>query len=218
MLSGGREGDLGVIFGVLRHLEVLLRHGPVFIQVLGSIELLARQKLVGDGLAIGVEASRNVIAAHAEQQLLLLHRIAKARVNPHHAARGQRDHRHVARDVRIHRTRHHQLRGGGARHGGHRRKLFRMIDGKKAGIREGHNLRGRRRLCRGVAMRLGAADVREHAEERNHQNTDSQTFAFHKPVPSPLAGIRMHSPHRHTLFGAAYTSNSARCSPDLGAL
>ena len=56
MLGRGIERGLGVVFVVLRDLEILLRHGAVFVQVLGSIQLLSREEFVGDGFAIGVEA------------------------------------------------------------------------------------------------------------------------------------------------------------------
>ena len=66
MLGRGLERHLGVIRGVLRDLEVLLGNGAVGKQVHGSIQLFARQKLVGDGLAIGVETAGNVIAAYGK--------------------------------------------------------------------------------------------------------------------------------------------------------
>ena len=47
MLGRGLERCLGVIFGVLRDLEVLLGHGAVFVQVLGSIQLLSSEEFVG---------------------------------------------------------------------------------------------------------------------------------------------------------------------------
>jgi hypothetical protein len=58
MLSRSIEGGLGVVLGVLRDLQVSQRYGPVLVQNLRSIQLLARKKLIGDGLAVGVEASR----------------------------------------------------------------------------------------------------------------------------------------------------------------
>ena len=77
MLGRGVERGLGVLFGVLRDFKILQCHGAMFIKVLGSIQLLSREKFVGDGLAIGVEASRNVIAAHAQQDLVFLNGVAK---------------------------------------------------------------------------------------------------------------------------------------------
>jgi hypothetical protein len=55
-----------------------------------------------------------------------------------------------------------------------------MIDGKEAGIREGHNHRGRRGLLRRITMCLAATALREQHYERNAQKADFQRFAFHR--------------------------------------
>ncbi len=88
MLGGGVKSGFCIIFGVLRYFQVLLCHGAVFVEVLGSIELFSRKEFISDGLAIGVESSGNVIAAYSQQHLVFLHRIAEPRANFHHASRG----------------------------------------------------------------------------------------------------------------------------------
>ena len=60
-----------------------------------------------------------------------------------------------------------------------------MIDSKEAGIREGNDLRGRRRLRRLIAVRRGATAERQQSEEQNAQKADLQRFVFHKRIPSP---------------------------------
>ena len=67
MLSRGIEGGLGVVLRVLRDLQVSQRNGPVRVQILRSIQLLARKELIGDGLVVGVEASRDVVTANTQK-------------------------------------------------------------------------------------------------------------------------------------------------------
>ena len=86
MLRRGRQCRLGVILGILRDLEILLRDGAVLKQVHGAIQLLAREEFVGNGLAVSVEASGYVVAANGQQQLALFHRVAQASMNRHNPA------------------------------------------------------------------------------------------------------------------------------------
>ena len=109
MLGRGIQGDLCVIFGVLGDFQVLRRNGAMFVEQLGSIQLLSREKLIRDGLAVGVESSRNVVAAYAQEHLPLLDRVAETRADIDDATGGQGDDRNRAGDVGIHRPRHHQF-------------------------------------------------------------------------------------------------------------
>jgi hypothetical protein len=63
MLGRGLEGNLGVFRRVLRNFEVLLSDGAMGIQVRRSIQLLSREKLVGNGLAIGIKPAGHIVAA-----------------------------------------------------------------------------------------------------------------------------------------------------------
>src|ERR1700728_4067737 len=100
MLRCGIEGGLGVVFGVLRDFQVSQRDGPMLVQNLCSIQLLACQELIGDGLVVGIEASRNIVAANTQQELALLYCVAEAGADVHNAARSKRNHWNSPRDVR----------------------------------------------------------------------------------------------------------------------
>jgi hypothetical protein len=142
----------------LRDLEVLLCDGAVGIQVHGSIELLAREKLIGDCFAIGVEPAGHIVAANGQQQLALFYGIAQSGVNGHDTPGGERDHRNIASDIRGDCPRNHQFGGRGALHGGRERKLLGVAHREQAGVRSRHDVCRGRRLSRWVCMRGTACE------------------------------------------------------------
>src|SRR5579862_938638 len=100
VLGGGIEGGLGVVLVVLRDLEIPLRNGSVLKEQLCSIQLLAREQLIGDSLAVGIKASRNIVASNTQQELALLNCVTEASADIDDAAGGKRNHRDSSRDVR----------------------------------------------------------------------------------------------------------------------
>ena len=140
MLSRGIEGGLGVVLGVLRDLQVSQRYGPVLVQLLRSIQLLARKELIGDGLVVGVEASRNVVAANTQQELALLYCVAEASADVHNAAGGKRNHRNISRDVRNYSAGYEQLRRGLVFGRCYDRIQLRMVDREKRDVHSGNHL------------------------------------------------------------------------------
>ena len=174
MLGRGLESDLGVVRGVLRDLEVLLCDGAVGIQVHRSIQLLAREKFIGDGLAIGVETAGHIVASNGQQQLAFFHGVAEPRVNGHDTPRGERDHRDVASNIRRDRPRNHQLGGRGTLHRRRERKLLRMVHREQAGVRSGHDVRGRWRLRRRIGMRGAAYQHQQRRQRENKEKTEQR--------------------------------------------
>ncbi len=51
-LGSGFDGNVGLLFGLLRHFEILLGNGALIVQNLGARKLRVGQFLVGHGLAI----------------------------------------------------------------------------------------------------------------------------------------------------------------------
>ena len=99
MFLRGFDIHLGLVFGVLRDLKIVQGDGAVLVQILGALQLGARQNFVRHRLAVIGEAAGDIVAANAQQQLTLLHGVAEARVNRHDAAGDQRDDRDAAGDI-----------------------------------------------------------------------------------------------------------------------
>ena len=100
MLGGGLERDLGVGCGILCDFEVLGCDGAVGIQVRGSIQLLSREKLIGNSLAVSVEASGHIVTANGQQQLTFFDGVAESRMNGNDAPGGKGDNRDIASNIR----------------------------------------------------------------------------------------------------------------------
>lgn len=63
-LGGGFDINLGLVEGVLRHLEIVKGDGALVIQDLRTLKLLLRQKFVRHRLAIIGKRGRNIGALH----------------------------------------------------------------------------------------------------------------------------------------------------------
>src|SRR6202167_5622507 len=184
MLSGGIEGGRGVVLAVLRDLQVSQRYGPVLVQLLRSIQLLARKELVGDSLAVGVEASRNVVTANTQQDLALLPCVAEPSADVHNAARGKRNHRNSSRDVRNYSAGHEQLRRGLVFGRCFDRIPFRMIDREKGDVHSGNHLGRWRRFSRSIGLLLFASRQGGQCCHLNSKGKNTNTAEFHIPSPS----------------------------------
>ena len=70
VLLRGFHVHLGFLFGVLRHFQIFLRDArPCRSSNLGAVELRARQRFIGDGVAIVGEGAGEIGALHAHQKL-----------------------------------------------------------------------------------------------------------------------------------------------------
>ena len=156
-------------FGVFSHLKIVQGDCTLVVKSLRAIELLVGQGFVRDRFAIIGESRCHVRALHAKQHLPLLHVVAKARSNFHHAAAGQRDHRHRPADIWT----DHAVDGKGNR----LKRLARLHDGKLLGmihLQNIHigllfNLCGRRRPAAGLRFSRAAAKQKTTAGENSAQ-------------------------------------------------
>src|ERR1700733_10351499 len=112
MLGGGVKGGLGIVLVVLRDLQVSQRYRPMLVEQLRAVQLFARKQLIGHCLAVRVKASRNVVAANAQQKLAFFYCVAKTGAEVHNAAGGKRNYRKGSRDVREYRAGYEHLRRG----------------------------------------------------------------------------------------------------------
>ena len=78
--------DFGFVLRVLGDLEIVHRDGTVVIQLLRALQLCARQRFICHGLAVIREASGDIVAPNAQQQLSLLDGVAQPRVNRGHTS------------------------------------------------------------------------------------------------------------------------------------
>ena len=72
MLGRGFQVNFGFVFRVLRDLQIVQGDGAMVVQILGTLELSARQNLIGDGLAIVGKTAGHIVAANGQQQLSFL--------------------------------------------------------------------------------------------------------------------------------------------------
>ena len=152
MLGRGFHGYLGLVFRVLRHLQIVQRDGAVLVEILGALVLSPGENLIRDGHSVIRIAARDIVAANGHQQLALLHGVAEPRVNGDDAPGGERDDRDVAGNVGGDCAGDDQLGGGGMLGRRGQRKLLRMIHREESGVREGNDIGGRaapprRRIC-----------------------------------------------------------------------
>ena len=127
MLGRGFHGYFGLVFGVLRDLQIVQCDGAVLVKILGALILSPGENLIRDRHFVSRIAAGDIVASNGHQQLAFLHGVAQPRVNRHDAAGGERDDGDVAGNVGRHRASNHQLgsRGMLGRRG--ERKLLRMI-------------------------------------------------------------------------------------------
>src|ERR1035441_1398044 len=172
MFRHGFHVHLGLIFDVLGDLKVVQGDGAVEVQVLGALQLGARQDLVRHGFPVIPESAGYVVAVDGQQQLALCDGVAEARVNRRNAPGGERDHRDAAGDVGVHRAGDHQLRrrGLGRRRGD--RELLRMFDGENTDVESGDDLSRGRSLRPGIRPRTSAAVEKQQRWDENDQKTN----------------------------------------------
>ena len=73
--------DLGLVFSVLRDFKIVQCHCAVFVEVFGSLQLFARQKLVGDSLAVVANSRPTRRRCARAAALDLFDGVAKARMD-----------------------------------------------------------------------------------------------------------------------------------------
>ena len=162
----------GLVFGVLRHLQIVQGHGAVLVQILGALQLSAGENLIRDGLPVIRIAARNIVAANGQQQLAFLHGVAEPRVNGHDAAGSERDDRDVAGDVGRDCARDDQLGGGGMLGRRGQRELLRMVHREEAASAAGTTLAG------GGASAAASPCAVTAAENQQHSDGDQKSNEF----------------------------------------
>ena len=155
MIQRGFNGDLGLGFGVLGDLKIVLRNRAMFIKVFRARELRVRQGFIRHRLPVIGKCLRNVLALHPHQELPFRHGVAKAGVNIHNASRGERNHRDASRNVGADGAGYIQFRGGFVLFRRGQGKLLGVINAECAAILFLLDLRGRRRS--GFRISLAAA-------------------------------------------------------------
>jgi hypothetical protein len=77
MLGQGIHGYLGLVFGVLRDLQIVQGNGAVIVQILGALVLSLGENLIRHGHAVIGIAARDIVAANGQQQLAFLYGVAR---------------------------------------------------------------------------------------------------------------------------------------------
>ena len=130
-----------------------------------AVQLLPRQALIVLGFLISLEGAGDIVAAHLEQQLALLYRVAEPGVDLHHSAGGQRDGGHGAGDIGLHHAGHVQLRRRFVLDGGDQRKLLGMVHLEVVGVHVRDDGCLRRRLGGRVGLGFLAASKKQTREQ-----------------------------------------------------
>ena len=140
-----------LLLGVLCHLQIVQRVRAFCVEKLHALQLRLGQHLVGHVRLIVRKGAGDIVAAQAQQQLALLHRIAQAREDAHNTTGGQRDDRDRAVNIGIHRAGYGKLRGRSMLHGRGQWVLVRAVDGELLRLVGRGDLGRRRRTGRGIA-------------------------------------------------------------------
>ena len=156
MLGQGIYGYLGLVFGVLRHLQIVQGNRAVIVEILGTLELSPGEDLIRDGHSVVRIAARDVVTSNGQHQLTFLNRVAEPCVNAHDAPGGERNDRDVAGYVGSDRPRDDQLGGGGMFGRRGQRKLLRTIHGEESGVRKGNDFGVGGRPLRRIRFRSSA--------------------------------------------------------------
>ncbi len=185
--GGGFDGNVRLLFGLLRDFEILLGNGAAVVQDLGARELGVREFLVGHGLAIIRKGLGEIGALHAHEKLALLYGVTQARANFHDTPGRQGDHGDTARDVDADHAGNAQFGSSGTVGYGGQREALRMIHRDQGAILFIYHLRRGRVFELGILGRkISGAAGREHGE-RNRQGGRQAMRLVHGITSRPTA-------------------------------